>query len=271
MAKEAYYFSHDSNARNDTKILSMRCDYGLEGYAMYFIIIECMREEENYKLKLEDNTYRALAMQMHCKIDTVEKFINDCINTYHLFQCDEHSFWSDSLLKRMGKMNDIRKKRKLAAAKRWDSSPYAMQEDSKCNANAEQNHPKEKKRKENKDIYSGRRDVFEHYLSLNLIKHKKYTPAMDMAIKTAMKNNGYTIDDCKALLDRHKQTVEATKDSQYPVRVRPLHEFFGQKAYQAKHLICAEYEEGGKYYNVTPKREEPQPSYFKPLAYEYED
>lgn len=123
----------------------------------------------------------------------------------------------------------------------------------------------------NKDIYGGRKEIYDHYLSLNLIKHKKYTPAMDMAIKTAMKNNGYTIDDCKKLLDRHKQVVEQTKDSQYPVRPRPLHEFFGQKAYQAKHLICADYEEGGKYYNITPKREEPQPSYFKPLKYEYED
>ena len=115
------------------------------------------------------------------------------------------------------------------------------------------------------------RAVYEHYLSLNLVKHKKFTPSMEQAIKTAMKNNGYTIDDCKQLLDRHKQMVEQTKDSQYPVRPRPLHEFFGQKAYQAKHLICADYEEGGKYYNATPKREEPQPSYFKPLEYKYED
>ena len=124
----------------------------------------------------------------------------------------------------------------------------------------------------NKDIYSGRRDVFEHYLSLNLIKHKKYTPAMDMAIKTAMKNNGYTIEDCKELLNRHKQAVEVTKDSQYPIKPRPLHEFFGQKVYGGKHLICADYEEGGKYYNITPQQDEPQPHYFKRFEdYEYED
>lgn len=98
-----------------------------------------------------------------------------------------------------------------------------------------------------------RKEIFDHYLSLNLIKHKKYTPAMDMAIKTAMKNNGYTVEDCKTLLDRHKKAVEATKGSEYPIRARPLHEFFGQKAYQAKHLICAEYEEGGKYYNISKK------------------
>ena len=28
--KDAYYFSHDSNALTDPKILSMRCDSGLE-------------------------------------------------------------------------------------------------------------------------------------------------------------------------------------------------------------------------------------------------
>jgi len=30
VAKETYYFSHDSNAITDTKILNMRADYGLE-------------------------------------------------------------------------------------------------------------------------------------------------------------------------------------------------------------------------------------------------
>lgn len=29
-SKDVYYFSHDSNALTDPKILSMRCDYGLE-------------------------------------------------------------------------------------------------------------------------------------------------------------------------------------------------------------------------------------------------
>lgn len=30
--KDTYYFSHDSNALIDPKILAMRCDYGIEGY-----------------------------------------------------------------------------------------------------------------------------------------------------------------------------------------------------------------------------------------------
>lgn len=104
------------------------------------------------------------------------------------------------------------------------------------------------------------REIFDYYLTLGLVRHGKYTKAMDDAIKSAMKNNGYSIDDCKQLLDRHKRTVEATKNSQYPVRPRPLHEFFGQKAYQAKHLICAEYEEGGKYYTNKPATKTYEPT-----------
>ncbi len=34
--KDAYYFSHDSNALTDPKILAMRCDYGLE--RIWFIL-----------------------------------------------------------------------------------------------------------------------------------------------------------------------------------------------------------------------------------------
>lgn len=34
--KDVYYFSHDANALSDPKILSMRCDYGLE--RIWFIL-----------------------------------------------------------------------------------------------------------------------------------------------------------------------------------------------------------------------------------------
>ena len=38
--KEIVFFSHDANAMNDTKILNMRADYGIEGYGLYWVIIE---------------------------------------------------------------------------------------------------------------------------------------------------------------------------------------------------------------------------------------
>lgn len=127
--KDTYYFSHDSNALTDPKILAMRCDYGLEGYGLYWAIIEMLRNESTYKLSLEKNTYRAIKMQTGTTID-VGNFINDCINEYKngesgngLFNADKHSFWSESLLRRMEKYEQIKQKRSEAGKKamqnRW--------------------------------------------------------------------------------------------------------------------------------------------------------
>lgn len=98
--KDAYYFSHDANALTDPKILAMRCDYGLEGYGLYWTIIEMMRNEESYKLNYSKNTFRAIKALTNTTID-VEKYINDCINDYELFQLENDKLFSNSLLRRM--------------------------------------------------------------------------------------------------------------------------------------------------------------------------
>lgn len=142
MAKDTYYFSHDSNARMDPKITDMTYDYGMCGYGMYWVIVEVLREEKEYKLKNDKSTWRALAMQMHSKSEEVQGFINKCINEYKLFISDDTYFWSKSLNERMEKVADIKKKRTEAANKRWGvkaednkSNAIALQEDSKSNTN----------------------------------------------------------------------------------------------------------------------------------------
>lgn len=47
MAKDTFYFSHDYNARNDPKILELRSEFGLEGYGIYWCLIETMAEDDN--------------------------------------------------------------------------------------------------------------------------------------------------------------------------------------------------------------------------------
>lgn len=46
MAKDSFYFSHDYNARNDPKILELRSEYGMEGYGIYWCLIETMAEDD---------------------------------------------------------------------------------------------------------------------------------------------------------------------------------------------------------------------------------
>jgi hypothetical protein len=240
MAKEAYYFSHDANARNDSKILSMRFDYGTEGYGMYWIIIECLREESKHKFKRDNNTYNALAMQMQCKPDAIKQFIEDCVYKYSLFVLDEQdNFYSESLKRRMDKYNSIKEQRAKAANARW-----SKQEESKCNANAMQNDANKRKLNEIKvnkikDIMC----VYEYYLTKDLIRHNKFTDSMKKAIEKALKQD--TVEELKKYIDRHEIVVKATRKKDKPVKKRGIDTFFGQKAYQAQHLIYEEYRDGG--------------------------
>lgn len=136
-AKDVYYFSHDCNARNDEKILAMRSVYGLEGYAMYFMIIEILREQNDYKLKITKYIWNTLAMQMHTDASKVQKFVEDCINEFQLFVLKDEFLYSESLIKRMNLFKEISEIRSKAAKKRWENA-NDMQNECKSNANAEQ-------------------------------------------------------------------------------------------------------------------------------------
>lgn len=156
--KEAYYFSHDSNARHDPKVLSMRSVYGMEGYGWYWVIIEMLREQTEYRLEITKYVWNALAMQMQCNADAAHNFVEDCINEFKLFETDGIYFWSSSLRKRMEMKDEKSEKAKKAAEARWkkrSNDAGSMQSQSKRNADAMQtqcdsNAIKESKVKESK-------------------------------------------------------------------------------------------------------------------------
>ncbi|MDR9857845.1 DUF4373 domain-containing protein [Paenibacillus sp. VCA1] len=157
--KEAYYFSHDSNARHDPKISAMRGVYGAEGYGWYWMIIEMMRDSDGYKLDMQSKyAFNAFALQLQADCSKIEEFVADCINEFHLFESDGKFFWSNSLIRRMAQREEVRAKRSAAAKARWDKeksesgkaseNAQPMQMHDQSNANAMQG--KESKGKESK-------------------------------------------------------------------------------------------------------------------------
>lgn len=197
MAKETYYFSHDSNALTDTKILNMRADYGLEGYGLYWAIIEMMRNEEDYKLKLNKNTYRAIKTLTNTTID-IEKFIKDCLDDYELFEQEDENFYSNSLLRRMQEKDKKSAIAKEKAKKRWNSNATAKQQQCSSNANKEkESKEKENKKnenKENKNKKENRNKVVEIYNTycVNLPQVQKLTEKREKAIDKLLKE--FTIE-----------------------------------------------------------------------------
>lgn len=181
--KEAYYFSHDSNARHDPKVLSMRSVYGSEGYGWYWIIIEMLREQDNYQIEINKYVWNALAMQTQCTADAMHSFIDDCINEFNLFESDGEFFWAESLKRRMDIRNEKSEKARKAAEARWgkasDTKVSAKTKDkqSEDDANAMQTHSernaiKEKKVKESK-VKENKKNIYADFVSMTSDEYEK--------------------------------------------------------------------------------------------------
>lgn len=115
MKKDAYYFPHDYNARNDPKIIVMINAVGLEGYAIYWILIEMLREQPDYKLPVK--VLPGIAGQYR----TTDHKVNAVVSKFGLFEVDENQcFFSPSLCARMRKY-DVRKiQAREAIEARWE-------------------------------------------------------------------------------------------------------------------------------------------------------
>lgn len=115
MNKDAFYFSHDSNARFDTKILKLRAKFGLEGYGFYFCLLEIMRDNSNYMFNCADIETIPLQLQIDCS--KAKTMLDFCLSVGLFLQDKEKNIYSESFLKRMNKMNTLRAKRQEAGRK----------------------------------------------------------------------------------------------------------------------------------------------------------
>ena len=172
MSKDAYYFPHDSNARQDVKILKLRIKHGWAGYGLYWGIIEALRDQDNYAFEADQPELISLAVG--CSVDEITPIIDTCLEVGLLKKEDGYIF-SPSLKRRMERVDDIREKRRLAGKKKAEQmqnnaekvedeveesndeqttntySAHAQQMLNTCSANENQMLSiKENKRKENK-------------------------------------------------------------------------------------------------------------------------
>ena len=150
MKKNTYYFSHDYNARNDTKVLFLRMQLGMEGYGIYWYLIESLAESGG---TLPLQLIPVLAMQMH----TTEAKVNAVVNAFNLFEITDELFFSIRLNEHLEKVNQIKlsasERGKLSAQKR-KSTKIELTVEQPVEQSVEQpvQQSKGKERKENKTI-----------------------------------------------------------------------------------------------------------------------
>ena len=136
------YFSHDRNALNDNKIAQMRGSYGMEGYGVYWAIIEALSREPELSLEYSARMIAGLTALIQPSFD-MQSYIDECIEI-GLFECDGERFWSNSLKRRLGEVQEQTDRKTRIASKaanaRWRKEKPA--DSCKCNAGAMRAHTK---------------------------------------------------------------------------------------------------------------------------------
>lgn len=99
MKKDAYYFPHDSNAKDDPKCMMLIEQLGLEGYGIFWVLVETLRDQPNYKYPL------ALLPAIARRYNTTFEKVKTVVYNYNLFQIEDPDFFSISLNSRMKSAN----------------------------------------------------------------------------------------------------------------------------------------------------------------------
>ena len=110
--KKTNYFSHDSNARNDDKILAIRMKFGAEGYGIYFMLLERLREDSKY-MSIRD--YNMIAFDFRTSVDKIKSIVEDF--GLFIFTEDEKYFYSENFNERMSVKDEKTEKRSIAGRK----------------------------------------------------------------------------------------------------------------------------------------------------------
>ena len=116
--KSTNYFSHDSNARNDEKLVRLRMKQGAAGYGVYFMILERLREEADY---MSAKDYNMIAFDLRVDAAIVKSVVEDF--GLFTFTDDGKCFYSESFTRRIGIKDTLRRQRseggKIGMKNRW--------------------------------------------------------------------------------------------------------------------------------------------------------
>lgn len=111
----SFYFTHDYNAANDSKILFLRQQLGMEGYGIFWFIVEQLAQSGGF---LPIKITPVLSMQMQ----VTEAKVRSVINDYELFDIVDENFYSQRLNKHLQIRKQLSESGKKGAKNRWQNS-----------------------------------------------------------------------------------------------------------------------------------------------------
>ena len=200
------YFSHDSNARNSDKLMKVRMKLGAEGYGIFFMLIERLREEEGYKSTID---YDTLAFDLRVEPEKVKQVVEN----YDLFKFTEDGkyFYSDSFNERM-EMMDKRAQQRISKAKKAAEARWNKQSEDTSNAQALPKQCSSNAQALPKQCSSNAQALLNHAnkiklnkTKLNKIKLNKTKPEESKPDKELVTGGGSTDNDVQELIEMYQE------------------------------------------------------------------
>lgn len=93
--KDSKWFSHDADALDDPKIILMVSQLGMEGYGLYWMLVEFLSKQPGYILPV------CLIEPLSRRYGISKEKLEAIINNYGLFEFYDNNFLSPSLMRRM--------------------------------------------------------------------------------------------------------------------------------------------------------------------------
>jgi hypothetical protein len=148
--KETFYFSHDYNASQDPKMMTLLSSCGLNGVGMYWILIELLHQQPDSKLSQQNyENYIDFYGRMDGENEHLLNKIKQVLISSELLTKDGDYVFSNRVLQNKKEREIKSEKAKQSAEKRWGNA-NAMPTQSEPNA------IKERKGKEIKEKESSK-------------------------------------------------------------------------------------------------------------------
>jgi hypothetical protein len=77
--KNADYFPHDANMRNDKRIKSLRAKFDFKGYAIFMMLLEDLTSSDHFRVEVKDITYELMSLDYGVSEDELKGIIDYCI------------------------------------------------------------------------------------------------------------------------------------------------------------------------------------------------
>lgn len=220
MNKDAYYFSHDANARHDPKLVSFCLKRGIQGYAYFFMLIELLREQKDYILKKElkpclytlwgsyemNQTNNSHPNSTLYSPLIANEILQDLVNIGLIQENENGDIFSASLMERMSKLDQYRNRLseagKFGAIKRWGSHKGA---NATLIARKESKVNKSKVNISDCDFFKNSNfvETFQSYLAMRIkIKKPATDKAQDLILKRLVELSNNNVEIAIKILEQ---------------------------------------------------------------------